>query len=443
MGEVFESCVVGPSEETPRHALWVSNLDLVAARGFTPTVYFYRSGPAGPAGEAVAALKAALGRALVRFYPLAGRLGTDRSGRVRIECTGEGAAFSAARSDSTADEFARDFAPSPDLRRRFVPPADSADPPCPLLMLQVTFLKCGGMALGFAIHHLAFDGRGASLFIQTFSRIARGTDLASLPPPFFDRTLLRARSPPSVLFDHSDSTAFSDSNANNDNTAAAAIVSPVVTAHLALSKSQLQSLKSRCGSATGPATPRVSTFRAVVAHVWRCACIARGLAGDVQTQLYLPVDVRARLVPPLPAGYIGNAGIRTKAVLTVDELISSSFADIAETIQNAVDRVNDDYVRSFIDHLDTADANTLSRRGALPRTSLCAISWLGMPMHDADFGWGEPEFMSRAQMYGSGYVYLMSTPGNEGGVSVILGLENESMRLFKKIFYEEPACIEG
>ncbi|OAY80295.1 Shikimate O-hydroxycinnamoyltransferase [Ananas comosus] len=389
MGEVFESCVVGPSEETPRHALWVSNLDSVAARGFTPTVYFYRSGPAGPAGEAVAALKAALGRALVRFYPLAGRLGADRSGRV-------------------------------------------------------TFLKCGGMALGFAIHHLAFDGRGASLFIQTFSRIARGADLASLPPPFFDRTLLRARSPPSVLFDHSDSTAFSDSNANNDNTAAAAaIVSPVVTAHLALSKSQLQSLKSRCGSATGPATPRVSTFRAVVAHVWRCACIARGLAGDVQTELYLPVDVRARLVPPLPAGYIGNAGIRTKAVLTVDELISSSFADIAETIQNAVDRVNDDYVRSFIDHLDTADANTLSRRGALPRTSLCAISWLGMPMHDADFGWGEPEFMSRAQMYGSGYVYLMSTPGNEGGVSVILGLENESMRLFKKIFYEEPACIEG
>nr|CAD1825621.1 unnamed protein product [Ananas comosus var. bracteatus] len=169
--------------------------------------------------------------------------------------------------------------------------------------------------------------------------------------------------PPSVLFDHSDSTAFSDSNTNNDNTAAA-IVSPVVTAHLALSKSQLQSLKSRCGSATGPpprGSPRSAPSSPTCGAAPASPAASRATSKPSYTSPSTSVHVHRQ------------RGIRTKAVLTVDELISSSFADIAETIQNAVDRVNDDYVRSFIDHLDTADANTLSRRGRC-RGRACARS---------------------------------------------------------------------
>ncbi|OAY73090.1 Shikimate O-hydroxycinnamoyltransferase, partial [Ananas comosus] len=132
MVEILESCLVAPSEETPKHGLWLSNLDLAAARGHTPTVYFYR-----PSGDhnffSVEAVKAALSKALVPFYPLAGRLDVGRDGRVEIDCNAEGALFVAARCDYTVDSF-REFEPSPETRRLFVPTADSAD--APLVVLQ-------------------------------------------------------------------------------------------------------------------------------------------------------------------------------------------------------------------------------------------------------------------------------------------------------------------
>lgn len=134
--EVIKSELVAPSEATPKDPIWSSNLDLAARRGYTPTVYFYRpNGDSDFFSEDV--LKTALAKALVRFYPFAGRLGVSPvDGRVEISCTAEGALFVVARADAALDDF-NDFAPSTAMRDLFVPPACSPDPPCILLMLQV------------------------------------------------------------------------------------------------------------------------------------------------------------------------------------------------------------------------------------------------------------------------------------------------------------------
>lgn len=90
--ELFTSEVVVPAEETPPSTVWLSNLDLASRRGYTHRVYFYR--PNGEPGFFAAdVVKDNLARALVAFYPLAGRLGLDGAGRVQIDCTGEGAVF--------------------------------------------------------------------------------------------------------------------------------------------------------------------------------------------------------------------------------------------------------------------------------------------------------------------------------------------------------------
>jgi shikimate O-hydroxycinnamoyltransferase len=68
----------------------------------------------------------------------------------------------------------------------------------------------------------------------------------------------------------------------------------------------VSALKDQCAGA--------STFRAVVALVWQCACRARALPQDAETRLYSMIDMRARLAPPLPQGYFGNAVIRTSTV---------------------------------------------------------------------------------------------------------------------------------
>ena len=68
--------------------------------------------------------------------------------------------------------------------------------------LQLTFFKCGGVCLGTALHHMVVDGISAVNFINAWSDIARGIQVSTRSPPFFDHTLLRARSPPTVIFDH-------------------------------------------------------------------------------------------------------------------------------------------------------------------------------------------------------------------------------------------------
>ncbi|XP_020089929.1 hydroxycinnamoyltransferase 4-like [Ananas comosus] len=423
MVEVVRSELVVPNEETPKHRIWLSNLDLAARRGYTPTVYFYR--PNGdPDFFSAEALQAALSKVLVPFYPFAGRLAEDREndgdGRIEIDCSAEGALFVTARSDRYTLDDLSDFAPSEEMRNLFVPPAGD---PRVLLMLQLTYLRCGGVVLGTAMHHAVLDARSACHFMETWAALARGSP-DPIVPPFLDRTLLRARSPPSVAYDHVEYKP--DRTARPPGAA-----SDYAAAILTLSKRQVDGLKARCGPAGA------SAFRAIVAHVWRCACAARGLAPDEETRLYTMIDMRSRLVPPLPPSYFGNAVIRTSVVARVEEVGGgASLACVARRIRGATSQ-GDEYARSLIDCLESTDMMKLPRSG-VSRSSLRVISWLGMSMYDADFGWGEPTFMGPALMYYSGFVYLMNSPRkDDGSVAVIVSLEPDTLPAFKKIFFQD------
>lgn len=143
--EVVTSELVAPSEPTPRRPLWLSNLDLAARNGYTPTIYFFRRPQDSSDGRLRAdscfsthALRAALAAALVRFYPFAGRLrAAGRGGRAEIDCNAAGALLVVARSAAALEDFLHDFAPSKAMNDTFVPTYDSAGPDAPLLLLQV------------------------------------------------------------------------------------------------------------------------------------------------------------------------------------------------------------------------------------------------------------------------------------------------------------------
>ncbi|KAF8697995.1 hypothetical protein HU200_035499 [Digitaria exilis] len=426
--------LVVPAEETPTESIWLSNLDLAARRGYTPTVYFYRTDNANPGTFFDAdAVRDSLAKALVAFYPLAGRLGVDdATGRVQIDCTGEGAVFVTARSDHyTLDELLNEFVPCDAMRDLLVPPTPPPNPPsCPLLFAQVTRLRCGGVVLGLALHHSVVDARSAAHFVETWASIARcptkSTGRDTPLPPCFDHKLLAARQTPMVLYDHPEYKA-------EPTPAAHAVTGKTYeSAIITLSKSQVTSLKSRCAGA--------STFRAVVALVWQCACRARSLPDDAETRLYSMIDMRARLAPPLPPGYFGNAVIRTSALATVGEVVANPVGYAARRALAATSQ-GDDYARSLVDYLEGVDAMNLPRSG-ISRAHLRAISWMGMSLHDSDFGWGAPVFMGPALMYYSGFVYVMQAPGKDGAVALALSLEPESMPEFRKVFAEELARLE-
>ncbi|KAE8790130.1 shikimate O-hydroxycinnamoyltransferase-like [Hordeum vulgare] len=423
--EILESCMVTPSEATPKHAVWLSNLDLLVARGHTPTVYTYRP-CSDPAFFSPDVLKAALSRALVPFYPLAGRLAQDDAGRPEISCSGEGVLFVTARADSTLDVLG-DFAPSDELRRTLVPSADASGLGGILAMFQLTSFECGGVCLGAAIHHTAADGLAALDFVNAWAAITRGDAGVPAASPCLDRTLLRARSPPSVLFDHAEYSRRGGGESKPRVTFGSVI--------LPMSKDQIDALKGGAGQGK-----RLSTFKAVVAHVWRCACKARGLAATEDTRLYMTADARSRVHPPLPRGYFGNAIFRASAATKVGDVASGPLDAVAEKVTGATARLDDEYVRSLLDHLElqAADASGL-RKGewVMPETDLWVISWQGLPIYGADFGWGRPAFMGRACLQFSGLVYLVPGPDDDGRLDVVVAMEPESLARFKEAFYQE------
>uniref|UniRef100_A0ACD5ZUK4 Uncharacterized protein n=1 Tax=Avena sativa TaxID=4498 RepID=A0ACD5ZUK4_AVESA len=429
--EVVESTLVAPSEETPRLGLWLSNLDLAVPKTHTPLVYYYPAptppAPGGADGEDFFSpdrLRAALAKALVLFYPLAGRLGVDESGRLQIDCNGEGALFVVAKADCTGEDLFGKYEPSPEIRRLFVPFTPSGDPPCLMAMFQVTFLKCGGVVLGTGIHHVTMDGAGAFHFIQTWTGLARGLAVSEAcpSPPSHDRTLLRPRSPPHADFDH---PVYSPAYLNG-------VPRSFVTRVYSVSPKLLADLKSRCA-------PGVSTYGAVTAHLWRCMCVARGLAPESDTRLRVPANIRHRLRPSLPPQYFGNAIVRDLVTVKVGDVLAQPLGFVAETIRKAVDHVDDAYVRSVIDYLELeSEKGSQAARGQLmPESDLWVVSWLGMPMYDADFGWGAPQFVAPAQMFGSGTAYVTQRADRDDGIAVLFALEPEYLQCFEEVFYGE------
>ncbi|TVU09560.1 hypothetical protein EJB05_43043 [Eragrostis curvula] len=448
--EVVETTLVAPAEATPRRTVWLSNLDLAVPKTHTPLVYYYPK-PDPSADDAgsppffePARLREALARALVPFYPLAGRLATGPGGRIEIDCTGEGALFAVARADFTGDEVFRDFEPSPEARRLLVPFAESGEPPCLLAMVQsyrlrecqinnliiqspqdpieiaVTFLKCGGVAVGTGMHHVTMDGAGAFQFIRTWTALSRGESPDA--SPFHDRTLLRARSPPHVPFEH---PVYSPSYLNG-------APRPFVTRVYTVPPKLLADIKSRCAEGA-------STYSAVTAHLWRAMCVARGLPADSDTRLRVPANIRQRLRPQLPASYFGNAIVRDLVTVKVGDVLSQPLGFVAERIKRAVSRVDDAFVRSVIDYLELeSEKGSQAARGQfMPESDLWVVSWLGMPIYDADFGWGRPGFVAPAQMFGSGTAYVTQGPDKDDPISVLFALEPEYLQCFEKAFYGE------
>lgn len=112
---VMKSSVIRPAAHTPSHNLWCSPMDLRMTRWkHVSIVLFYE-----PNGSLdffrPQVLKEALSSVLVSFYPAAGRLGRDESGRIEIVCNSRGVLFVEAETSAVLGDL-NDFASSTELQ---------------------------------------------------------------------------------------------------------------------------------------------------------------------------------------------------------------------------------------------------------------------------------------------------------------------------------------
>ncbi|GLJ52415.1 hypothetical protein SUGI_1114960 [Cryptomeria japonica] len=424
---VTDSVLVKPVNSTPYHQLWVSNIDLVMVRVHSAIAYIYRRPPNGDSNVAEI-LKDALSKVLVDFYPLAGRLIVDASGRIAVDCNGEGALFVEAMTNSSIDDFG-DFT-SPSQLTTLVPSAtyENGFTKSPLLMIQVTKFKCGGLALGTGIQHILSDGASSLHFVNSWCDVARGLQVHLLPQ--IDRSTLRARNPPRVSFPHEEFAPPPTLLQEKDDEKA-------TVGRFNLSKEQVSALKAKARD--NPLNKTYSTFVSLAAHIWKCCTVARGLVENQRCKLHIPVDGRDRLCkPPLPCGYFGNTIYMATLTDIAGEIVSNPLWYSAEKIHESISKIDDGYLRSGLDFLELQpDLNAVVRRNDMYKCPNMVInSWTCLPFYDADFGWGRPTMMGPPGTPPDGICRILPVQTNHKSVSVCLSLPRNDMVKFGKLLYE-------
>lgn len=305
--------------------------------------------------------------------------------------------------------------------------------------VQVTHFKCGGAALGVGMQHHVADGASGLHFINSWSDIARGLDIAV--PPFIDRTLLRARDPPTPVFSHIEYQPAPPMNprppaaAPTVTTASkpAADASATAVNIFKFTKQQQGLLKSKLKSS-------YTSYAVLAGHVWRCACIARGLPPDQRTKLYCATDGRTRLRPPLPEGYFGNVIFTATPIADAGEITGADdgLEAAVSRIHAALARMDNEYLRSAVDYLELQPDLSKLVRGA--HTFRCPnigiTSWTRLPIHEADFGWGRPIFMGPGGIAYEGLSFILPSAQGDGSLSIAISLQPGHMERFQKLLYE-------
>ncbi|KAM0844157.1 hypothetical protein ACQ4PT_057248 [Festuca glaucescens] len=175
-------------------------------RFYSSGIHLYRSSPSKQGQDPARVVREALARALVPYYPLAGRLREEAGMKLVVECGAQGVMFAEADADLTANDFGNLGSPPFPCFEQFVLESTTgagAEPVIgrPLLYFQVTRLRCGGFIFGHRVCRCMVDAPGCMQFEKAIGELARGANAPSAAPAW-GREMFMARQPPQPSFPH-------------------------------------------------------------------------------------------------------------------------------------------------------------------------------------------------------------------------------------------------
>ncbi|XP_010535992.1 PREDICTED: omega-hydroxypalmitate O-feruloyl transferase [Tarenaya hassleriana] len=392
---INQKFLVQPSGPTPANhgeILYLSNLDdIIGARVFTPSVYFYQSSshPDCSNGESVAKrIEDALGEVLVPYYPLSGRLREVENGKLQVFFGEEqGALMVTANTPMELADLGDLTVPNPAwLPLVYQYPDEEAYKvlEMPLLIAQVTFFSCGGFSLGIRLCHCICDGFGAMQFLGSWAATAKAGRLIAEPKPVWEREVFKPRKPPKVMYPHLEYMPIDEKSSL---TKSLWETKPVQKCYR-ISKE----FQSRVKAFAQIQDPDLicSSFDAMAAHIWRSWVKALDVKPlDYNLRLTFSVNVRQKLEnPPLKLGFYGNVVCLACTMSTVDSLMNDPLAKTTRLVHEARVNVSEDYLRSTIDYVELKRPKRLEFGGKLMITQ-----WTRFDMYEtADFGWGRPVY---------------------------------------------------
>ncbi|KAL6626329.1 hypothetical protein ACP70R_030055 [Stipagrostis hirtigluma subsp. patula] len=368
---------VRPSAPTPSGTLELSGIDrVVGMRHLVRSLHVFAPAREGlPAGgehpPPRVVIQEALGKALVDYYPMAGRLVDGPEGPVsaRVACTGEGAWFLEAAAECSLEDAGlldrHPFAiPEGDLLPDAAPGVDPLDIP---LMMQVTEFACGGFVVGLMSSHTMTDGLGAGQFLNAIGDYARGLPKPRVAP-IWARDLVP--NPPKLL---SRPPPFPR-------------VFQFRYLTVDLSVDSIDEVKSQFLASTGQ---RCSTFDVVVAKVWQARTRSLRLP-DPSTQVKLCFFANARHLLPKDGagadGFYGNCFYPVRVTAESGAVEGADLGGVVGMVRDAKARLPEEFARWAAGELVEDDPFELS----FTYESLFMSEWKRLGFLETDYGWGAP-----------------------------------------------------
>ncbi|CAN6331359.1 unnamed protein product [Urochloa humidicola] len=388
--------LVTPAAPTLRETKRLSDHDTI--RCFhAPTAFFYRGGRRRQDDDdPVSIIRRALGEALVPYYPLAGRLREVEVRKLVVDCTGEGVLFVEADADVRLAqlEAAGLTPPFPCMEQLlFDVEGSSGILNCPLLLIQVTRLLCGGFVFALRLNHAMCDAIGISQFISAVAELARGLPSPTIAP-VWSRELLAARSPPRPSFPHREYDAAPPQPAPPGD---------MVSRTFTFTRADIAAIKAALPT---DLRDKTTAFEALAAAVWRAHTVALDFPAKEELRLVFVANFRHLRELGLPAGYYGNGCVLVMAVTTAGALRVGSLAGAVELVREAKAALTAEYVQSTADFLELRGQPSL----ALAANLLLLSDTRHAGFRRVNFGWGEPLYGGSVDM--------------EPGVSVINAVRN-------------------
>ncbi|KAJ8636231.1 hypothetical protein MRB53_010498 [Persea americana] len=434
VSKLSEGMVV-PCGETPSGNLSLSLIDaLPALRAKVRSLHVFRHGP-----NAAAIIRAGLSRALVHYYPLAGRL--VESPLLQLACTGEGVWFVEASSQCNLEAI--DYLDNEILewRLQLLPqPPHEKDGFDPLVLVQVTQFTCGGFVMGLEFSHCLCDGMGAAQFLNALGESARGLQFPTIPPAWcreaLPAPLLAAVTvpPPPPPIEVPDG--------------------PLELANIDISPEFIAILKRQFLEIAGKPC---STFEALAARVWRCRAQAishnnssatadKNLNGENTTLLFFS-NTRRLVDPPLPTGFYGNCIFPVTISLPLEMLKRANQVETVKLIQEAKAKLPNQFTewlartkRHDHDGNDDGYVDPFAPPPDLSSDMLFAGEWGRLGFGDVDYGWGPPVHLVPVHYSSTMPLWIMSfPPAPRKGVRLVTWCVDRShLSTFRQLLTDQP-----
>ncbi|KAJ4783597.1 HXXXD-type acyl-transferase family protein [Rhynchospora pubera] len=355
---------VRPSEPTPEDTLYLSVIDRVAGlRHMVRSLHVFKRGH-----EARRVIREALSKALVKYYPFAGRFidPVGENEEVRVACTGDGVWFVEAEAGCSLEDvkyldhplmISQDELlpePDPDMNALTLP-----------LMLQVTEFTCGGFVVGLVSVHTIADGLGAGQLMNAIGAMARGLDKLPVDP-----TWARELIPNPPKLPQGPSPEFPSFKLQYYTTD--------------LSPADISKTKARYFEATGQ---RCSTFDVSIAKAWQARVRAIRLGPREPVHVCFFANTRHLLQEVLPkdGGFYGNCFYTVTVTSTTESVSHAELVDVVRMIRDEKARLPARFAQWAVgDFKEDPYELTFSYN------SLFVSDWTRLGFLEVDYGWGSP-----------------------------------------------------